>query len=134
MHVLNSEGLSFFKEELLSDTENKIKFLEKLSYKDCPSPEIGRIHLYEQRAIINQHFEICDSDIAVFLTNHPSHGLLGKVKETIESASLCWLEKDGIRYSLIPQTHKNFHWKNSEPPPVRLTETGTLKPKPLLTL
>jgi len=128
MNILDEEGIAFFKRELLAETERQLRLFE--SQTNPLQEEFGRIKLYDDRTKITRHFTICTPDIGAFLSNHPSHGLLGKLHEDVTTASLVWKEQEGLRHSLMETLHPDLPWnKNGEPPKARLTESGKITKK-----
>lgn len=134
MNVLNEEGMEFFENELLSETEKQLKFFERstnnkgFGQENKKSEELGRVRLYEERVLIKGYFTLCEKEVGLLLTNQNCQAILGKIKNTIESASLGWKEQEGIRYDISETCHPEITWENYEkdgsPPKARLTSKG----------
>ncbi len=125
--VLDESSLDFFQEELLAETDNKLKLFE---IGNLSSNELGRIRLYEEKSKIKSYFKLIDKSIGLLLINNPSQGLLGKLKESLESAGLTWKEIEGTRFDLFDSCYPEIIWseweENQKPPKVRLTESGKI--------
>lgn len=126
--ILDEQGVAFFRKELLEETDKQISQFE-LASEGVSQRELGRIRLYEERAKIRRHFEICDSEIGAFLNNAQNHGLLGKLKQDVTSAGLTWKEIEGMRHSLQGLLLPDLNWQNNQPPKSRLTEQGQIVKK-----
>jgi hypothetical protein len=127
MEILDKSSLEFFKRELLEETEKKLRLFE---IGNINSNELGRIRLYEEKSRINAYFKLLDDKVGLLLINNPAQGLLGKIRESIESAGLTWKEIEGTRYDLFDSCHPEITWEQWEktqvPPKVRLTESGKI--------
>jgi hypothetical protein len=128
MNVLNKEGMEFFENELLSETEKQLRFFERsTSHKN---EELGRTRLYEERILIKGYFSLCEKEIGVLLINQNCQAILGRIRDTIESASLGWKEQEGIRYDIAESCHPEITWDNYEKdgsiPKARLTSRGEI--------
>jgi len=125
--ILDEPSLEFFEEELLRETEKKLRLFE---IGNLHSNEMGRIRLYEERSKITSYFKLLDKSVGLLLINNPSQGLLGKVKESLESVGLTWKEIEGTRFDLFDSCYPEITWEdwkeNKNPPKVRLTETGKI--------
>jgi len=126
MNMLDKEGMEFFEKELISETEKQLKFFESTRYQR--NEELGRTRLYEERMLIKSYFTLCEKDIGILLINQNCQAILGKIKETIESASLGWKETEGVRYDISETCHPEITWesyeKNGSLPKARLTSRG----------
>lgn len=126
MNILNKEGMEFFETELLSETEKQLRFFERSNaYKN---EEMGRTRLYEERILIKGYFSLCEKEVGLLLINQNCQAILGRIKDTIESASLGWVEQEGIRYNISETCHPEITWDNYEKdgtvPKARLTSKG----------
>lgn len=128
MNLLNKEGMEFFENELLTETEKQLKFFEK--QRTARNEELGRIRLYEERVLIKGYFNLCEKEVGLLLTNKSCQAILGKIKNTLESASLGWKEQEGVRYDIAESCHPEITWENYEkngaPPKARLTSNGEI--------
>jgi hypothetical protein len=131
MNILDRAGILFFKEELIGENSKQIKMFE--GSKPRGIEELGRIRLYEEKIRIERHFKSTDPSIGVFLTAHPSHGLLGKTTNDPGSSALIWKEEEGIRHSIKWEAHPEMPWVEQEPPKARLTPEGKVHKKAMLT-
>jgi hypothetical protein len=126
MNVLNKEGMEFFENELLSETEKQLKFFERAT--QSRNEELGRTRLYEERVLIKGYFSLCEKEIGVLLINQNCQAILGRIRNTVESASLGWKEQEGIRYDIAESCHPEITWENYEKdgslPKARLTSKG----------
>jgi hypothetical protein len=124
----------FFETELLSETEKQLKFFERNT--SSRNEELGRIRLYEERILIKGYFSLCEKEIGVLLINENCQAILGKIKNTIESASLGWKEQEGLRYDISETCHPEITWdgyeKDGSTPKARLTSRGEIVKKLIL--
>jgi hypothetical protein len=125
--VLDNSSVKFFEEELLRETDRKLKLFEVGNLRNN---ELGRIRLYEERSKIKSYFKIIDEEMGLLLINNPAQGLLGKLKQSLESVGLTWKEIEGTRFDLFDSCHPDIIWsdweENKTPPKVRLTESGKI--------
>lgn len=126
MNVLNKTGMEFFESELLSETEKQLRFFERVN--SSRNEELGRTRLYEERTLIKGYFSLCEKEIGLLLTNDNCQAILGRIRNTIESASLGWKEQEGMRYDMSETCHPEISWENYEKngslPKARLTSKG----------
>jgi hypothetical protein len=128
MNIITQASIEFFYRELLQETNDQIRIFEAQPTSNYP--EMGRIRLYEERAKIHKHFELCDKTIALFLTNHLHQALVGRVETKNHCHSLTWEEQESMRHSLETELHTDIIWeKDSKPPKVSLTSNGTVTKK-----
>jgi hypothetical protein len=125
MNVLDKDSLEFFKEELMEGTNKRLRLFE---VGTASQMEMGRARLYEEKMTIQDYFNSCEDNVALLLINNPAQGLLGKIKDSIESKGLSWKEIEGTRFDLNNYNTPDIKWenweKNKETPKVRLTESG----------
>jgi hypothetical protein len=125
--LLDNNSLEFFKEELIEETDRKLRLFEVGNIK---SNELGRIRLYEEKSRIKGYFKLIDESVGLLLVNSPSQGLLGKLKDSLESVGLTWKEIEGTRFDLFDSNLPEITWEewaeNNKPPKVRLTESGKI--------
>lgn len=129
MTILDHKGISFFQKELLEETNRQLAFFETDPPAEVAAREMGRLRLYEERAKIRRHFFICEENLGAYDTNHPQHGLLGKLEGNPGSACLIWLEFEGLRHSIKTSVENDLTWMENRPPEARLTSKGIFKKK-----
>lgn len=124
---LNYQSMKFFEDELIEDTDRKLRLFE---VRNIDMNELGRIRLYEEKARIKGYFKLIDSSMGLLLINNPSQGILGKLQESLESVGLTWKEVEGTRFDLFDSCYPEITWEdweeNASPPKVRLTESGKI--------
>lgn len=126
--LLDNEGVEFFRKSLVEDTESQIRLLES-SRNIEGKLEFGRVRLYEERSIIERHFNRSLNDRGLFLQTDPSYALVLMVKSGNHSSLLTWRELEGLRHSMAGLVRADLEWKNEQPPNARLTEGGKVTKK-----
>lgn len=129
MTLLDSAGIRFFKEELLKETNRQLMMFEENPPPDVAIREVGRIRLYDDRSKIQKHFFVCEPDCGAYESNHPQHGVIGKLEGNSASATLVWRELEGLRHSLKAEVENDLIWIEKKVPDARLTREGKFRKK-----
>lgn len=129
MTILDKNGVKFFRTELTKDTDRQIAMFETNPPSELGHRELGRIRLYEEKTKITRHFFVCETDKGLYASNHPHHGLVGKLEGLPASSCLVWKEIEGIRHSINATISTELEWENSSPPKTRLTTEGKFQKK-----
>lgn len=124
MTLLDKVGVDFFRTELTKETDRQIAMFEGSSPKELAAREIGRIRLYDEKIKISRHFLVSEPDKGGFESNHPHHGLIGKITGMTGSSCLIWIELEGLRHSIQSAIAVDLEWENNKPPNVHLTSKG----------
>ena len=136
MNILDKSGVEFFQKQLLAGNDRALALFEMTGVGRGGSvEEMGRIGLYEERMTIKEHFDACDEDLGVFMSNHPQNALLGRKRSTRISQALHWQEMEGIRFDIRRHHYGDLEWTGEEsrtPPRARLTSKGEITKRPSL--
>jgi hypothetical protein len=130
MVLLDKNGVEFFRQELTKETDRQIAMFEQRAPSEITEREMGRIRLYEEKVKINHHFMLTERDRGAFESNHPHHGLLGKISGLKASSALLWREVEGLRYGIRAEVETDLTWEDKTPPKARLTKEGKFRKKP----